>query len=136
MKFSTHVGSITLVAGLMLITLAASPQRRARIDTITIGMNAVDGTCSRTRRRGTRRISLNGQFASAIQCPHIKKFANRIVPDTAMRSNPSARLARTPNTKSAVTASERVYARGERVGVSLPRQSLLFFSADGRRIRT
>jgi multiple sugar transport system ATP-binding protein len=36
----------------------------------------------------------------------------------------------------AVTASERVYARGDRVGVSLPRQSLLFFSADGRRIRT
>ena len=27
MKFSTHVRSTTLVAGLMLITLAASPQR-------------------------------------------------------------------------------------------------------------
>jgi multiple sugar transport system ATP-binding protein len=36
----------------------------------------------------------------------------------------------------AVTTSDRMFAAGEKVGVGLPPQSLLFFSADGRRIRS
>jgi multiple sugar transport system ATP-binding protein len=35
----------------------------------------------------------------------------------------------------AVTTSERNFVPGEKVGVSLPPQNLLFFSADGRRVR-
>jgi multiple sugar transport system ATP-binding protein len=36
----------------------------------------------------------------------------------------------------AVTTSDRMFAVGEKVNVGLPPQSLLFFSADGRRIRS
>jgi multiple sugar transport system ATP-binding protein len=36
----------------------------------------------------------------------------------------------------AITTSDRMFVPGEKVGVVLPPQSLLFFSADGRRIRS
>jgi multiple sugar transport system ATP-binding protein len=36
----------------------------------------------------------------------------------------------------AITTSDRMFVPGEKVGVVLPPQSLLFFSADGGRIRS